>query len=71
MKKGIKIVPVGATYVWDHLIEDFDVNMVDEDYAVYYLKGFTVEQVVKWIKEVTDGERAAAFFYLEVSDAAE
>lgn len=68
--KRIKIVPVGAGYVWDHLTEGFEINMVDEDNVVYYLNGYTVETVVKWIHEVIDGERAAAFFYLQSDDYA-
>lgn len=63
--KRIKIVPVGVGYVWDHLMEGFEINMVDEDNVVYYLNGYAVEQVAKWINEVIEGERAAAFFFLE------
>ncbi len=70
--RKIKIVPVDANYVWDHLIEGFEINMIEEDNVVYYLNEFTCDQVAKWLYEVINGERAAAFFYLQVvNDAAE
>ena len=70
--KRIKIVPVGVGYIWDHLAEGFEINMIDEDNIIYYLNGYTVGQAAKLINDVIEGKRAAAFFYIQVDyDAAE
>ena len=67
----MKIIQIEPADVFNLMLLGYEINMIDYANVVYYLYGYNVDQVITWINDVMENRLNAAFFYLEVPDAAE